>query len=189
MLKLFYGPHQKYSTTLAHSTYVLLLLSAVATFIQTIQPLYSAFSRWTTVEQVMRDSILFPSLIAAIFSAVLFHIFSPQSVIVGRLSSRSAFSSVLQYTKALLISTLSGYILGILPLIIKTALTARWSSLNLLSVISAIAQITMLISISTLVSLLITSRWSLIASPLFTLACAMLNPEVSNHPENFRKED
>lgn len=161
-------------------TAALFLLIAFTTFAQTVPQLFSAFSRWSAVEQTARDSVFFPAIFAAVFAVGRFRVFSANNVIVGKVSARPSSYLARINAAAMLAAILPAYLTGMLPLIIKTALYASWLNLNIAAVLAALAELAMLSGIGMAVALLLPSRWSFIASPLAVAAGAVFPVTMNN---------
>lgn len=93
-------------------TAALFLLIAFTTFAQTVPQLFSAFSRWSAVEQTARDSVFFPAIFAAVFAAGRFRVFSANNVIVGKVSARPSSYLARINAAAMLAAILPAYLIG-----------------------------------------------------------------------------
>ncbi|MFD0705537.1 hypothetical protein ACFQY8_07255 [Alloscardovia venturai] len=128
----------------------------------------------------MRDTVLIPAFIIAVYAAVHFRSFSRNSVIVGRVSARSRAYLACVGSLPMIFLSAGGYVLGMSPLIIHVALHASWFHFNVLSGCAALVEVFMLSVIGIVVAVLFPSRWSLIVAPATVLVVAFLPVEINN---------
>ena len=146
-----------------------------ATVISTLGVLTWGPPQWTTFTSIARERILIPGIVAASAAAWLGQGFGKKSVSASPIAPKSGEAARRQIGHLILLST-GAYLVGVMPAIVYTAHGADAGRIDILTLLSQIAALAAVGSVSFLLSVLISHRWSLLLAPLGSLIFVVLPP-------------
>lgn len=146
----------------------------VATLAQTFGYVTAAVPRWSSFTVACRESVVLPALVVAIAATVWAWALRPDNVVIGRFPAYGVSQMVGHITRTVTISAVSGYLLGLLPLCIRTAAQATFAFIDPLTLCAAVAGLMMVGVISVWIGVVMPTHWASVAAVVAVLAAAWL---------------
>lgn len=147
---------------------------AVLGVVQSWNLLFAALSRWDIVTVAVRDGIAMPSLVIAVVGAILGRVYAADHMAVGALAGRGSSLVLRSNTFCLMGAACVGYTVGMMPLVLRTAINQAWGIPDVWAMLAAYAALACVVCLACSWGALLANAWALVLVPAVMLAAMVL---------------